>query len=159
MQLILPQSDLEQAIKDYVNDLVNIKEGTIIEIDLKAGRGLDGFTATVDINKLGTPSAPKTVVPAATPLPAQTPVAAPVKPIPRATPVPVPETVADHKPEKAPEPTPEPVAEKTADPVPETESVKSEQPQAAAVEVPEAASEVATPVARRPLFGNLKKPE
>ena len=78
MQLILPQSELEQAIKNYVNDLMNVKDGTELSIDLKAGRGLDGFTATVDIIKAGTAMPAKTVVPAAV-ISAPVPVAAPKK--------------------------------------------------------------------------------
>jgi hypothetical protein len=159
MQLILPQSDLEQAIKNYVNDLVNIKEGTTIEIDLKAGRGLDGFTATVDINKIGGPSAPKTVVPAA--LPMVQPVREPSKGILRGVAVPVPETVAE------PEAQPEAVQQAEADPVPEVvelptpeaEATKSEQPKAATPKATEEPAAVAATPTRRPIFGNLKKPE
>ena len=95
MQLILPQSELEQAIKNYVNDLMNVKDGTELSIDLKAGRGLDGFTATVDIIKAGMAIPAKTVVPAAV-IPAPVPVAAPVKVTPR--PVAKEEPVAEEKP-------------------------------------------------------------
>ena len=100
MQLILPQSELEQAIKNYVNDLMNVKDGTELSIDLRAGRGLDGFTATVDIIKSGTAIPAKTVVPAAV-IPAPVPVAAPVKVTPR--PVAKEEPVAEEKPAEAPQ--------------------------------------------------------
>ena len=134
MQLILPQSELEQAIKNYVNDLMNVKEGTELCIDLRAGRGVDGFTATVDIIKSGTATPAKTVVPAVAPV--TTSVVAPVKVTPR------------KEPEPSNEETPEitPVAD------------KSEQ-QDAAVETKEEAVSEATPSVRRPLFGSLKKPE
>lgn len=138
MLLILPQSELEQAIKNYVNDLMNIKEGTELAIDLKAGRGLDGFTATVDIIKAGTAMPAKTVVPAAV-IPAPVPVAAPVKVTPR--PVAKEEPVAEEKP-----------AEDTS------VANKSEQ-QEAASEAKEEAPAEAPPTVRRPLFGSLKKPE
>ena len=49
MQITLNQAEIEQAIKNYVNDQVNIREGHDITIDLKAGRGPEGFTATIDI--------------------------------------------------------------------------------------------------------------
>lgn len=49
MQITLNQAEIEQAIKNYVNDQVNIREGHDIAIDLKAGRGPEGFTATIDI--------------------------------------------------------------------------------------------------------------
>lgn len=138
MQLILPQSELEQAIKNYVNDLMNVKDGTELSIDLKAGRGLDGFTATVDIIKAGTAMPAKTVVPAAV-IPAPVPVAAPVKVTPR--PVAKEEPVAEEKP-----------AEDTS------VANKSEQ-QEAASEAKEEAPAEAPPNVRRPLFGSLKKPE
>lgn len=139
MQLILPQSELEQAIKNYVNDLMNVKEGTELSIDLKAGRGLDGFTATVDIIKSGTAMPAKTVVPAATIPVAATPAPAVVKVTAR--------TVVKE----------EPVAEEKPT---EDESVadKSEQ-QEAATEAKEEATPEATTTVRRPLFGSLKKPE
>ena len=138
MQLILPQSELEQAIKNYVNDLMNVKDGTELAIDLKAGRGLDGFTATVDIIKAGTAMPAKTVVPAAV-TPAPVPVAAPVKVTPR--PVAKEEPVAEEKP-----------AEDTS------VANKSEQQEAASEAKEEAPAEAPSTV-RRPLFGSLKKPE
>lgn len=138
MQLILPQSELEQAIKNYVNDLMNVKDGTELSIDLKAGRGLDGFTATVDIIKAGMATPAKTVVPAAV-TSAPVPVAALVKVTPR--------SVAKE----------EPVAEEK---ITEDTSVanKSEQQEAASEAKEEAPAEIPTTV-RRPLFGSLKKPE
>lgn len=138
MQLILPQSELEQAIKNYVNDLMNVKDGTELAIDLKAGRGLDGFTATVDIIKSGSVIPAKTVVPAAV-IPAPVPVAAPVK-------------VTTRLVTKE-----EPVVEEK---LTEDTSVanKSEQQEAASEAKEEAPAEAPTTV-RRPLFGSLKKPE
>lgn len=138
MQLILPQSELEQAIKNYVNDLMNVKDGTELSIDLKAGRGLDGFTATVDIIKAGMAIPAKTVVPAAV-ISAPVPVAAPVKVTPR--PVAKEEPVAEEKP-----------AEDTS------VANKSEQQEAASEAKEEAPAEAPSTV-RRPLFGSLKKPE
>ena len=144
MQLILPQSELETAITEYVHGIMNIKDGNTMTIDLKAGRGLDGFTATVDIVKSGTPVPAKTVVPAATPVTAS--IVTPMKVIPR------------------PPAKEEPVAVVVVDEVivvtPEDTSVanKSEQ-QEAASEAKEEAPAVAPSTVRRPLFGSLKKPE
>ena len=134
MQLILPQSELETAITEYVHGIMNIKDGNTMTIDLKAGRGLDGFTATVDIVKSGTPVPAKTVVPAATPVTAS--IVTPMKVIPR------------------------PPAEEVIVVTPEDTSVanKSEQ-QEAAVETKEEAPAEAPSTVRRPLFGSLKKPE
>ena len=138
MQIILPQSELEAAIAEYVHGIMNIKEGNTMTIDLRAGRGLDGFTATVDIVKSGTAIPAKTVVPAAV-IPAPVPVAAPVKVTPR--------LVTKE----------EPVVEEK---LTEDTSVanKSEQQEAASEAKEETPAEAPTTV-RRPLFGSLKKPE
>lgn len=146
MQLILPQSELETAITEYVHGIMNIKDGNTMTIDLKAGRGLDGFTATVDIVKSGAPVPAKTVVPAAV-----TPVAAtvltPVKVIPR--------------PVTKEEPVAVVVVEEVIVVTPEVTTVvdKSEQQEVAAVETKEETTAEAAPSVRRPLFGSLKKPE
>ena len=144
MQLILPQSELEQAITDYVHGIMNIKDGNTMTIDLKAGRGLDGFTATVDIVKSGTPVPAKTVVPAAIPLTAST--VQPLKLTPRSPAKEEPAAVV--------------VVEEVIVVTPEVTAVatKSEQ-QDAAVETKEEATAEAAPAVRRPLFGSLKKPE
>ena len=145
MQLILPQPELEQAIKNYVNDLMNVKEGTEMCIDLKAGRGIDGFTATVDIVKIGTATPVKTVVPAATPMPVPV---APVKPTPRAV------ILAPREEAQAS------LVETFIEAVTAEgeEDTKSEQQEAADKEE-ETVAVQAPPVARRALFSNLKKPE
>lgn len=49
MQIILVQAEVEQAIKDYIANRVTLAKGTEIAIDLKAGRGPEGFTASIDI--------------------------------------------------------------------------------------------------------------
>ena len=138
MQLILPQSELEQAIKNYVNDLMYVRDGTVLSIDLKAGRGLDGFTATVDIIKAGTAIPTKTVVPAAV-TPAPVPVAAPVKVTPR--PVAKEEPVTEEKPTE------------------DTSVANKSEQQEAVSEAKEEAPAEAPSTVRRPLFGSLKKPE
>ena len=70
MQITLNQAEIEQAIKNYVNDQVNIREGHDITIDLKAGRGPEGFTATIDIVA---PGAAKAAEPTTAKQPATTP--------------------------------------------------------------------------------------
>ena len=113
-------------------------------IDLKAGRGLDGFTATVDIVKSGMPVPAKTVVPAAIPLTAS--IMTPLK-------------VTSRPPAKE-EPVAVVVVEEVIVVTPEVTTVatKSEQ-QEAAVETKEETPAEVTPSVRRPLFGSLKKPE
>jgi len=153
MQLILPQSELEQAIKNYVNDLMNVKDGAELCIDLRAGRGVDGFTATVDIIKSGTAAPVKTVVPMATPLAA----VVPANPSMAALKVPA-RTVVKESPEAVPVAVV--VVEEVLVVEPQAPAVadKSEQQDAAVETKEEAAPEVTTTV-RRPLFGSLKKPE
>ena len=70
MQITLNQTEIETALRRYVNDQVNIREGHDITIDLKAGRGPEGFTATIDIVAPGaTKAAEPTVASKPTPTP------------------------------------------------------------------------------------------
>lgn len=57
MQITLKQDEIESAIRSYVSGQVNIVEGNDVLIDLKAGRGPEGFTATIDIVPAGTKAA------------------------------------------------------------------------------------------------------
>lgn len=67
MQITLNQDEIEAALRKYVNEQVNIRDGHEITIDLKAGRGENGFSATIDIVPAGavksipvpTPNLPK----------------------------------------------------------------------------------------------------
>ena len=49
MQIIIVQSEIETAIRNYVLSQLNVKEGQRIDIDLKATRGESGATAIIDI--------------------------------------------------------------------------------------------------------------
>lgn len=49
MQITLTQAEIEQAISNFVTEQVNIREGHTLDIELKAGRGPEGYTATIDI--------------------------------------------------------------------------------------------------------------
>lgn len=53
MQIILDQNEIETAIRALVNEQVSVKDGHEITIDLKAGRGENGFSATIDIAPAG----------------------------------------------------------------------------------------------------------
>lgn len=57
MQITLNQNEIETALRQYVETQVNLREGQDITIDLKAGRGPEGFTATIDIVPAGAPKA------------------------------------------------------------------------------------------------------
>lgn len=51
MQIILNQDEIEAAIDAYVRTQININDDMEIGIDLKAGRGDVGFSATLDIRQ------------------------------------------------------------------------------------------------------------
>jgi outer membrane biosynthesis protein TonB len=72
VQITLNQSEIEQALKNYILEQININEGMEINIDLKATRGDQGTTAIIDILPIGTVAAPAPVVQeqAAAPAPA-----------------------------------------------------------------------------------------
>lgn len=54
MQVTLTQIEIETAIQDYIDSLIEIKEGSeVVVTELRAGRGPEGFTATVDIRPEG----------------------------------------------------------------------------------------------------------
>lgn len=61
MQIILSQDEIIAALTAYVGKLINIAEGNEVTIDLKAGRGENGYSATVDI--VPTTESPKLEVP------------------------------------------------------------------------------------------------
>ena len=49
MKITIEQLDIEQAIKDHLGSMMDIKEGAHLDIDLSATRGSAGFTATITI--------------------------------------------------------------------------------------------------------------
>lgn len=51
MQVTLVQSEIEQALREFINSQINIKDGMEIVIVLKATRGDEGTTAIIDIVK------------------------------------------------------------------------------------------------------------
>lgn len=140
MQITLVQSEIEQALKNYINEQVNVKEGMEITIAFKATRGEEGNTAVIDI-------VPSTVKPVA-----------PATPTKRAAPAKVEPKV--EAPKEEPKPADPPFE---PDPKPETgnqeaasvqESSASTAGAAAVPQNAETASAEAAP--RRPsLFGNL----
>jgi hypothetical protein len=78
MQIIIIQSEIEQAIRDYVNARLKVADGNEIIIDLAATRGDKGFTATIDIVAQSGQAAPAPT-PAPAPAPAADPAPAPTK--------------------------------------------------------------------------------
>lgn len=49
MQIMLNQDEIEDAIRNHVLSQLAIREDQEISIDLRAGRGENGFTATLDV--------------------------------------------------------------------------------------------------------------
>lgn len=142
MQIILVQSEVEQAIRDYVASRLTLADGTQIKIDLSATRGADGIKATIDLEEPGTVAAP-----ASAPAPTQTAKKAPAaaeQPAPVATP----QEPAKGTPEVDPAPKDEP-----------KEPPFEQDPPADAKPEAEATGESANAEAPRSLFANLKKPQ
>lgn len=83
MQIIIVQSEIEAAIRNYINSQLNVKDGMRIDIDLSATRGADGFKATIDIVPSTAPTTVTTTkveepeAPAAAPAPTPAPSPAP----------------------------------------------------------------------------------
>ena len=66
MQIVLVQAEIETAIRNFINQQIALAEGQEISIDLTAGRGAEGFKASIDIVVAG--STPVTATPAPAPV-------------------------------------------------------------------------------------------
>lgn len=53
MQIILVQTEVEQALRNYVASRLTLAVGTTFSIDLAATRGANGITATIDLVEPG----------------------------------------------------------------------------------------------------------
>lgn len=60
MQIILVQTEVEQALRNYVASRLTLAEGTTFSIDLAATRGVNGITATIDLVEPGQSTAAPT---------------------------------------------------------------------------------------------------
>lgn len=171
MQITLVQSEIEQALTDFISSQMTIKEGMAIKIELRATRGAEGFQANIDIVPQHLLSE---VVAAPATVPTSRAATAAVKGE-------TPATLVKKSPEEAaprlvsgevlpPEPSlpePEVVEEEAAEPevavaeegpvdMAEEEPVPEVETEAAAEEP---AEEVKPSTQARSLFGNLRKPE
>ena len=59
MQIILDQNDIEVALENYVRSKISINEDQTVNIDLKAGRGDNGHSATIEIKEVDAKPAKK----------------------------------------------------------------------------------------------------
>ena len=142
MQITLIQSEIEQALKNYINDIMSVKDGMEIEIQLKATRGEEGTTAIIDI----VPQKPKATRGSRT----SGEVSAKVEPVKAAA--------AQAVAKAEPEPVAESVAEAEADDA-EQVTEQAQDPEAqepAPVEAEQAPAEEAP---RKSLFAGLSKPQ
>ena len=55
MQITIAQAEIELAITDFITSQINIREGMRIDVDISATRGVNGFTAIIDIVSNKTP--------------------------------------------------------------------------------------------------------
>ena len=148
MQITLIQSEIEQALKNYINDIMSVKDGMEIEIQLKATRGEEGTTAIIDI----VPQKPKA------PRGSRTSGEIPAKPEPVKAAAPVKAEPAQAVAEADPAPVAESVAEAEADDA-EQVAEQAQEPEAqepAPVEAEQAPAEEAP---RKSLFAGLSKPQ
>ena len=148
MQITLIQSEIEQALKNYINDIMSVKDGMEIEIQLKATRGEEGTTAIIDI----VPQKPKVT------RGSRTSGEIPAKPEPVKAAAPAKAEAAQAVAEAAPEPVAESVAEAEAD---DAEQVAEQAQEAEALEPApvEAEQAPAEEAPRKSLFAGLSKPQ
>ena len=144
MQITLIQAEIEQALKNYINDIMSVKEGMEIEIQLKATRGEEGTTAIIDI----IPSKPKTAVRGS-------------RVSGEAAGKSVSAVKAEPEPVKAVEPEPEPEVAVKAEPEVAVAEEAEAEPAEAAVEAEDEPVEPAPAEAapRKSLFAGLSKPQ
>ena len=143
MQITLIQSEIEQALKNYINDIMSVKDGMEIEIQLKATRGEEGTTAIIDI----VPQKPKAS------RGGRTSGEVPAKAEPAKAAAPAKAEAAQAVAEADPEPVAESVAEAEAD---DAEQVAEQAQEPAPVEAEQAPAEEAP---RKSLFAGLSKPQ
>ena len=153
MQITLNQEEIEIALKNYVNEQVNIREGHEINIDLKAGRGENGFSATIDIVPAGVTKPAQPVQKTLPPLPGNPN----SKPVATAEPKAPGDSFPGSQP--APQAAQEAVSEAPVTPAPEpaVEETKPAETQPVSQETASTA-EAAPTEPKRSLFAGLRKP-
>lgn len=60
LEITIDQTEIETAIKNHIGTLLTINDGQEVTIDLKAGRGENGFSASVKIGAVTPTVAPST---------------------------------------------------------------------------------------------------
>lgn len=171
MQITINQSEIEQAIKSHIGNLIVLKPGTEIGIDLRAGRGENGYTAIIDVDfsneKVDAPLKNYKPVQAEAPVEAKPPVTKASEPVAAEPSLQAPTgrvTMADLKRQQAEEAKNEETAPETE--VQEEGSVELVEDGTATPELPDQtqaeeieSEEAAASTVRPSLFANLTKPK
>lgn len=146
MQIIIEQAEIETAIRNHINSLISLKEGSRIDVDLAATRGKGGFTATIDIVPESAEPSKKAEV-----VSEDEPEAAEPEPVKKALPK---GKVVFSK----PTPAQAPVEEEQATETEPEETPKEQAEEPASVDATSSEEEETPAPATRSLFGALKKP-
>ena len=141
MRIILVQSEIEQAIKQFVLGQIQLKDGQDVTIDFKNTRGEDGATAEINVTAQGAATKPA-------PLPAQTQMPKPVT-------TPAPAVVEASKPVTQASPAPVATPTATEQPVVVTPTNATPTPITPAGSEPDTGTTAEAP---KSLFANLTKP-
>ncbi|QYW01832.1 hypothetical protein PP761_gp63 [Stenotrophomonas phage Paxi] len=110
LEITIDQNEIETAIRNHIGTLLTVKEGQQVNISLKAGRGENGFSATIEIGAAAStrqssePAQPETPAPVVTG-PFKRKAAASAAPAQEAQ-----QTTAQAEPEATPAGEPDPVA-------------------------------------------------
>jgi outer membrane biosynthesis protein TonB len=158
MKIRIVQTEIEEAIRNHIENMIALKPGMVITMDFSATRSADGLIADIDISPAGTTTqaAPAAEAPAAAPAPAEqvSVQAGPSNPPPSATV----QTLSARRQPAVSSPAPAPVAQ--PEPEPEVE-VQVESAPAQVAEAPEAEDDEAVPGSaplKPSIFSNLRRP-
>jgi hypothetical protein len=152
MQVTLIQSEIEQALVNYINDQINVKPGMRITIELRATRGETGMQALVDIvpdNVVATVVEAAPTVVEAVHTPRARPAIVPKAAVTRVAPV-TPQAVVAN-----PEPEPTPLVDLLVQDEPAERELE---PVAVAADEPVEPEVAAAPPKRSSIFAGLQKP-
>lgn len=155
MQIKIVQSEIEEAIRDFVKKKLTVNPGQRIEIDLLATRGPEGYQAVIDIVDDDQAAPAKAVTEAKAS--STTANVAPTPKAERTTSV----TKSVTKPKADPIQEPEQAEAETTEAAPDAETVEAEaQPEPEVAEAAETVTAEEAPAQTRPsLFGTLAKPQ
>lgn len=162
MQIIIIQTEIEEAIRNHILNQIAIKDDQRIDIDLRATRGSDGFQAVIDIVSDTTPvRAPVQAQPDLDPPVEAKPAKAPTAV--RAAPT---KTVKATLPAAVKAAVEAPLAEEESDVLPDAEqepdmSAEADAGQLTIAEGDQSVAEIAAeaPAKKPSLFANMKKPD